>query len=275
MLYIIPTPIGNLGDITLRAIETLKTCDYILCEDTRHSSILLSHYQISKPLKSFHKFSELSKESEIIKDLQSGLNIALISDAGTPGISDPGTKLIQKCIDENIHVTSLPGPCAAITALSCSGLNTDLFQFIGFLPRKSGELQKVIQKVLTFTGTTICYESPHRIKETLQKLNELAPDRRLVIARELTKKFEELIRGNASELLKKWNEVRFKGEIILLIEGENELKQDWEMLTPLEHVAFIEQNYGVTRQEAIKMVAELRGVSKRDVYNFIEKTKNN
>ncbi len=273
MLYIIATPIGNLADITYRAIETLKSCDYILCEDTRHSGILLHHYQISKSLKSFHKFSEASKQTEIIADLQQGLTIGLISDAGTPGISDPGEKLIQACIENGIEVIAIPGACAAITALCCSGLNTDRFQFIGFLPKKASELQRTLDSILGYPGTTICYESPHRLLNVLEAIHASAPQRSIAVARELTKKFEELKRGTAQELLAHWKDHTLKGEIVLLISGHSlENSQDWQSMTPLQHVEHMRTTFDLTLQEAIYAVAKERGVSKRDIYNAVHRS---
>lgn len=270
MLYLVATPIGNLADITLRALETLKTCDYILCEDTRHSLALLSHYAIQKPLKSYHKFSDASEIEKILQDLISGSTLSLISDAGTPGISDPGTHLVQQCIERGIAVTAIPGACAAITALCCSGLNTDRFQFFGFLPRKAGELKQALQEILIFPGTTICYEAPNRLLDALQTLHTLAPNRKIVVGRELTKKFEEMQRGVASELISYWETNPLKGEIVLLIAGEKPLaSEEWETLSAEEHVAFLEKTYHLSRQEAIKMAAKMRGVPKRDIYNKI------
>lgn len=272
MLFIIATPIGNLSDITYRAIETLKNCDYLLCEDTRHSRVLLQHYDIAKPLHSFHKFSESSKQDGVIQDLLQGQTIGLISDAGTPGISDPGTQLIQACIEHDIKVVAIPGPCAAITALCCSGLDTDRFQFIGFLPRKSGELQRALKEILTYQGSSICYESPHRLIDVLQALHTLAPQRPLVVARELTKKFEEIKRGTAQDLLQYWKDAILKGEIVLMISGNKEAQSDdWEEMTPEQHVAGMQTTYGISRQEAIIAVAKIRGVSKRDVYNAVHR----
>lgn len=272
MLYVVATPIGNLSDITFRAIDTLKSCDYILCEDTRHSKVLLSHYEISKPLHSFHKFSEAAKQDKILDDLNNGLNICLISDAGTPGISDPGMKLVQACTENGIPVTPIPGPCAAITALCCSGLNTEKFQFIGFLPKKAGELKRALQDILPYDGTTVCYESPSRLIDVLECLQELAPERLLVVARELTKKFEELRRGVASELIKLWKDTTVKGEIVLMIaQNSKAVLKDWDTLSPSEHVAFLQKEYGLSKQEAILQAAKLRGVSKRDIYNIVHR----
>lgn len=275
MLYLVATPIGNLSDISFRAIDTLKNADYILCEDTRHSRTLLSHYQIDKPLHSFHKFNEALKENTIINDLNEGKVIALVSDAGTPGISDPGAKLVQRCISEGINVIAIPGPCAAIVALSCSGFDTTRFQFFGFLPRKAGELKHSLQEILTYPGTTLCYESPHRIKQVLKCLEDLSPTRPLAVARELTKKFEEIQRGTAAELLAYWEDRELRGEIVLLISGQSEkIQTEWEHLTPEEHVILLENTYKLTRHEAIKMAAEIRGVPKRSIYNVVIKEDN-
>ena len=272
MLYIVATPIGNLSDMTFRAVETLKACDYILCEDTRHSLPLLQHYSIQKPLKSFHKFSESSKESEIIVDLLEGKIIALISDAGTPGISDPGTKLVQACWENEIKVTPIPGPCAAVTALCSSGLDTDRFQFCGFLPRKAGELLRALQEILSYPAATVCYESPNRLVDVLECLDKIAPERRVVVSRELTKKFEETKRGTPRQLLDYWQHATLKGEIVLIIDGPNEPAiQDWSALTPQQHVEWMQVTYSMSRQEAILAVAKMRGVSKRDIYNEVQK----
>lgn len=265
MLYLVATPIGHLGDITFRAVEVLRSVDYILCEDTRHSHHLLAHYGIQKPLKSYHKFNETSREEDLIADLKNGLNIALISDAGTPGICDPGLQLVQRCREEGIAVTALPGACAAILALAPSGLNSERFQFVGFLPKKTSELRNYLQEILQYPGTTICYESPHRIEETLEALDSLAAGRPLAIARELTKTFEEYLRGTASELLAHFKAHPPRGEIVLLIAGETET-QDFSSLSPQEHVQALQEQYGLSKQEAIKLAATLRNVPKKTIY---------
>lgn len=271
MIFIVATPIGNLSDITYRAVETLKSCDYILCEDTRHSLTLLQHYDINRPLKSYHKFNESARQEEIINDLIEGKNIALISDAGTPGISDPGAQLIAACISRNIKVVAIPGACAAITALCCSGLDTDRFQFWGFLPKKQGELKRFLYEILAFSGTSICYESPNRLLDVLKILNEIAPDRLLVVARELTKKFEEVQRGTPASLIQHWEHSPLKGEIVLLISGKKEEQaDDWAELTPQQHVEIVQATYGLTKREAIQAVAKIRGTSKRNIYNIVE-----
>jgi 16S rRNA (cytidine1402-2'-O)-methyltransferase len=274
MLYLVATPIGNLGDFSYRAVETLKLCDYILCEDTRHSRSLLSHYGIDKPLKSYHKFNEATREVNILEDLENGLSIGLITDAGTPGISDPGERLVQAAIDKGIVVTSIPGACAAITAISLSGIPSGRFQFIGFLPKQPGEINSLLQEISFYPGTTIAYESPHRLVKTLGKLNDMLPKRRIAVARELTKKFEEIQRGTAAELLQHYTMHPPKGEIVLLLSGScKEESPDWSNLTPEEHVAWVENSYLVTRKEAIKMVAKERQTNKRDLYNLLVKPK--
>lgn len=268
MLYLVATPIGNLSDITFRAIETLRSCDYVLCEDTRHSLHLLKHYDIRKPLKSYHKFNEAQQAQSILDDLRAGLHVCLISDAGTPGISDPGTALVQLCIDNELPVTAIPGPCAAIHALCCSGLSTHHFQFLGFLPRKEGELKDVLLTILAYPGTTICYESPYRLLDTLHLFHALQPQRELVIARELTKKFEEFVRGQPEQLLKRWQKEEPRGEITLLVAPATNTQPDWADWSPEEHVQWMQDAYSLSRKEAIKMVADLRQVPKREIYNL-------
>lgn len=272
MLYLVATPIGNLKDITLRALETLRSSDYILCEDTRHTRILTSHYSITTPLKSYHKFSEASKENEILEDLKNGKVIALVSDAGTPGISDPGTRLVKACVENGLKICPIPGPCAAIAALSCSGLSTEQFQFYGFLPRKTHELKQTLSAILSSPLTTICYESPHRLKAFLKIMQGLDADRVLVIARELTKIYEESLRGTAAELLKLWEDKTVKGEIVLLIDGCTKTQNDsWNSLPINEHIEQVEKALNISRMEAIKLTASQRGLSKREVYNTMLK----
>lgn len=217
MLYLIATPIGNLADLTFRAKQTMGECDYLLCEDTRRSRILLNHYEIQKPLKSFHAFNEAAKESSVLRDLEEGKQIGLLSDAGTPGISDPGARIVAKVHALGLPLTALPGPSACIMALSLSGLPTHRFEFLGFPPRKRGKLTKCLQEALDYPGTSILYESPHRIEKTLALLHELAPDSSCVVARELTKKFEELLTGTPKMLLDHFHKRPPKGEFVLLI----------------------------------------------------------
>lgn len=270
-LYLVATPIGNLADITFRAVEILKTVDYILCEDTRHSLTLLKHYDIHKSLKSYHLFNEAEREQSLIDDLSAGRDIALISDAGTPGIADPGERLVSRCIVEGLSVVAIPGPCALIAALTSSGLSAQRFQFIGFLPRKSSECKQCLIDLLTYPGTTVCYEAPHRLLDVLGLIAVLAPERPLAIARELTKKFEELHRGTAAALLMVWSEQPPRGELVLMISGAqpSDLTPDWEKMTPEEHVLIVQQQYQLSRNEAIKLVAQLRGINKRDLYRQV------
>ncbi len=271
MLYLVATPIGNLKDLTFRAIEILNACDLILCEDTRHSLGLLKHYDISKPLRSYHQFNEAASLDKILTELKQGKVLALISDAGTPGVSDPGERLVKACIEAEIPVIPIPGPCAAIAALSCSGLPTHLFQFVGFLPRQKGELRSLLREHLEYKGTTICYEAPHRLHTFLQTLGEMAPHRMLVIARELTKKFEEWKRGTAAELLTHWAEPHsIKGEIVLLIAPSTEKgPSNWEDWSPQEHVDWVQKTFSISLKDAIKIVAEIRLVPKRILYQAI------
>lgn len=220
MLYIVSTPIGNLKDITLRALETLKAVDLIAAEDTRHTKILLEAHDISKPLISFFEHNQIQKTKEIMAHLKLGKNIALVSDAGTPGISDPGYPLIQAALSENIKIEVIPGPCAAIMALTASGLPAHRFIFEGFLPVKSGARLKVLDNLKDFEGTAIFYESPHRILKTLEDIQVVLPNRTVVCARELTKMFQDIQRGTAAELLKHFTQHPPKGEFVILIKGD-------------------------------------------------------
>ena len=221
-LFIVPTPLGNLGDITRRAIETLQTADAIACEDTRRTLGLLNHLGISKPLWSYHAHSDGRRERQIIQALLDGKKVALVCDAGTPGLSDPGTELIQEALKEQVAVISLPGPCAAVTALVASGLPTDRFFFIGFLPRRPSRAKRVLEKALSLESTLVLYESPFRTVDTLEIIQTLAgPQVPVVVARELTKVFEEYIRGPISEVLAQLEGKTIKGEIVILIDGGN------------------------------------------------------
>lgn len=269
MLYIIATPIGNLKDLTYRAQEVLNECDLILCEDTRHSIVLLNHYNIKKPLKSYHKFNEQKELDGIIEDLKAGKNIALISDAGTPGICDPGAILIKKARDENLDVTPILGPCALIGALITSGLPTERFQFIGFLPKKHEALKKCLQEALQYRGTTLSYIPARELTDILKLLNELAPERTLGVSREITKQFEEFKKGPAQELLLHYEAHEPRGEIVLLIEQDLKPEIDWSTLSIEEHVSYMEEAFQMNKKDAIKSVAELRGVPKRTIYNQV------
>jgi 16S rRNA (cytidine1402-2'-O)-methyltransferase len=233
----------------------------------------MRRHEIRTPLKSFHRFNEVSREESIIEDLKAGRRIGVISDAGTPGIADPGEKLVRRCIAEKIAVTAIPGACAAITALICSGFTTLPFQCVGFLPRQEGELQQLLLDLLQYRGTSLCYESPRRLIGVLQILQKLCPKRPLAFARELTKKFEEVCYGIAQELIDEWQDREIKGEVVLIISGKTEKDSlSWELLSPVEHVAWLEENYQISRKEAIKLAAELRGVPKRELYqNLLNK----
>lgn len=269
MLYIVSTPIGNLGDITFRAIEVLKGCDYILCEDTRHSRPLLRHYDIDRPLVSYHAHNEMSRTAQALIDLQSGSNIALLSDAGTPTISDPGTPLIDSCHRHNITVAVIPGPCAAIAALTGAGIAADRFQFVGFLPKTATERLAALRSALDYyPGITVCYESPQRLVATLQILSDLAPSAYLAVARELTKYYEEIRRGSATELLHHYKDHPPRGEIVLLIHGgENSSSPSDEELAA--EVSRLCNEGGQSRSDAVREVAAKYGFNRRSLYQLI------
>lgn len=266
MLFIVATPIGNLGDITYRAVETLKNVDLILCEDTRHAQILLHHYDIHLPLMSFHKFNEVGREENIIGDLKAGKKIAMISDAGTPGIADPGERLVARCVAENILVVPIPGVSSAVTALCASGLVTLPYQHIGFIPRKGKERAMAMYTLLEYVGTSICFESPHRIEDLLIDIHSIYPQRKVVLARELTKKFEEFLRGTVEEVLAHVKKSPPKGEIVLLVEGE-EKKASVSPLGPKEHVEYLVETYGLSKGEAIKIASQLSERPRREIYS--------
>ncbi|MBI4433114.1 MAG: 16S rRNA (cytidine(1402)-2'-O)-methyltransferase, partial [Candidatus Omnitrophica bacterium] len=217
ILYLVATPIGNLGDITYRAVEILKNVDLIACEDTRHSSVLLNHYGIHKPLMSYHDFSERQKAPRLAEEMKNGKTIALISDAGTPGIADPGYRLVKAAIENNIKVEAIPGPSAVLTALSLSGLPTDRFVFEGFLPVKSGAREKKLLSLKEEDRTVIFYESPHRILKSLKAIEKTLGEITVVVARELTKKFEEIFRGTAAEAHKYFSQKKIRGEFVILL----------------------------------------------------------
>jgi 16S rRNA (cytidine1402-2'-O)-methyltransferase len=217
MLYLVSTPIGNMEDITFRAIKTLTECDYVLAEDTRRTGQLLKHFNISKPLVSFNEFSEKRKAAQTISDLKDGKTIALVSDSGTPGISDPGFFLVRECIKEGIQVSPVPGACALISGLICSGLPTDKFKFYGFIAKHPEKRKECFLRAKKSEFTSIFYESPHRIGKTLKELSIIMPENKIVIARELTKKFEEFISGTALEVYERIKDKNLKGEIVLLV----------------------------------------------------------
>ncbi len=221
-LYLVATPIGNLEDITLRALRTLKECDLVAAEDTRRTGQLLKHFGISKPLLSYFQFNEAKRSEEIIGRLARGEKVALVTDAGSPGISDPGERVVKAAIAAGFRVESVPGPSALVAALTASGLPTEEFHFIGFLAHKSGQRRKKLEALRSFEGTLVLYESPYRIEKLLIELNDIFPDRQVVLARELTKKFEEFLRGKPQELLEVLKKRSLKGEFVVLVAGGGE-----------------------------------------------------
>jgi 16S rRNA (cytidine1402-2'-O)-methyltransferase len=217
-LYLVATPIGNLEDITLRALRTLRECDVVAAEDTRHTGQLLKHFGISKPMLSYFQFNEARRAEELLQRLARGEKVALVTDAGSPGISDPGERVVRAAIAAGLRVESVPGPSALVAALTASGLSTREFHFTGFLPHKSGQRRKLLERLLTYEGTLALYESPYRVEKLLNELSELAPQAQVVLARELTKKFEEYLRGTPSELLEKLKTRSIKGEFVVLVQ---------------------------------------------------------
>ena len=218
-LYLVATPIGNLEDITLRALRTLKECDIIAAEDTRHTGQLLRHFSISKPLLSYFRFNEAKRSEEILDRLRRGEKVALVTDAGSPGISDPGERVVRAAVEAGFRVESVPGASALVAALTASGLSTEEFHFAGFLPHKSGQRGKKLEELSRIPGTIALYESPYRITKLLEELRAHLPERKIVLARELTKRFEEFLRGTAEELLAKDPQRHWKGEFVVLFEG--------------------------------------------------------
>ena len=221
-LYLVATPIGNLEDITLRALRTLKECDLVAAEDTRRSGQLLKHFGISRPLLSYFQFNEAKRSEEIIERLRRGEKVALVTDAGSPGISDPGERVVKAAIAAGFRVESVPGPSALVAALTASGLPAEEFHFIGFLPHKSGQRRRELERLKTIRGTLVFYESPYRIEKLLVELNDIYPGRQVVLARELTKKFEQFLRGTPAELLEVLQQRALKGEFVVMVTGAAE-----------------------------------------------------
>ena len=276
-LYLCATPIGNLEDITYRVLRTLKEVDLIAAEDTRNSIRLLNHFEIKTPMTSYHEYNKIDKAYQLVAKMREGKNIALITDAGTPGISDPGEDIVRICYEEGIPVTSLPGAAACITALTMSGLPTRRFAFEAFLPKDKKEHQAVLEELKTETRTIIIYEAPHHLVRTLQELHDtLGGDRRLTICRELTKRHEEKLQMTLADSLSYYEVNEPRGEYVLIIAGRSreEMKKEeqagWEALSLEEHMAHYESQ-GVDRKEAMKRVAKDRGVSKRDIYQALLK----
>lgn len=272
ILYICGTPIGNLEDITLRQLRIFKEVDLIAAEDTRHTIKLLNYYDIKCPLTSYHEFNKKEKGTEIIEKLLDGKNIALVTDAGMPGISDPGEDIIKLCYDNNIKVTTVPGPTAVISALVLSGISSRQYVFEGFLSQSKKELKESIMRIGEETRTIILYESPHRLIKTLEILKDaLNKDRKISVIREITKKYEEVLKLTVEEAILYYKENKPRGEFVLVIEGkEKTVSDDWENTTVYSHVdSYLDK--GFTKKEAIKLVSKDRGIVKREVYNLIMK----
>lgn len=273
-LYLCATPIGNLEDITYRVLRTLKEVDLIAAEDTRNSIKLLNHFEIKTPMTSYHEFNKIEKAHVLIDKMQSGMNIALITDAGTPGISDPGEELVAMCYKAGIEVTSLPGPAACITALTLSGLPTRRFAFEAFLPQDKKERKEILAELVNETRTIILYEAPHRLVRTLKELMETLGNRRITLCRELTKRHETAFQSTIEELMGFYENEKPLGECVLVIEGKSrqELKREnqasWEEMSIEEHMTYYEEK-GILRKEAMKQVAKDRGVTKREIYQYL------
>lgn len=272
ILYLCATPIGNLEDITLRVLRVLKEVDLIAAEDTRNSIRLLNHFGIKTPMTSYHEHNKIEKAYRLVEKLRAGQNIALITDAGTPGISDPGEELVRICYEEGIEVTSLPGAAACVTALTESGLPARRFAFEAFLPREKKERRAVLEELRAETRTIVLYEAPHHLTGTLAELAEtLGGDRRLTVCRELTKMHEEKMQTSLAESLRYFEVHEPRGEFVLVIEGMprerllQERRADWAVLSLVEHMAHYESQ-GIDRKEAMKLVAKDRGISRREVY---------
>ena len=273
-LYLCATPIGNLEDITFRVLRTLKEVDLIAAEDTRHSIKLMNHFDIKTPMTCYHEYNKVEKARELVKKLKEGINIALITDAGTPGISDPGEELVRQCFEEDIPVTSLPGPAACITALTMSGQPVRRFCFEAFLPNGKAdkkERQRILEELRGETRTMVIYEAPHHLLQTLKDLEEVLGERSISICRELTKKHEAVRRTTLREAVSFYEREEPRGEFVLVIEGKSlqEIRREeisqWEQMTLEEHMAFY-MNRGMEKKEAMKAAAKDRGISKREVY---------
>lgn len=270
-LYLCATPIGNLSDITLRVLDTLKKVDMIAAEDTRHSIKLLNHFEIKTPMTSYHEFNKVEKAKYLVEQMAAGKQIALITDAGTPGISDPGEELVRQCYEADIPVTSLPGPAACITAITMSGQATRRFCFEAFLPSDKKERQRILEELKAETRTIILYEAPHHLLKTLRELGEALGDRKVTICNEMTKKYEKVIPAKISELILEFEKREPRGEYVLVIEGKSfeeideEDRKKWEMMSIEEHMQYYMEQ-GLDKKEAMKRVAQDRRIGKREVY---------
>lgn len=279
VLHLVATPIGNLEDITLRALRVLGEVDLIAAEDTRQTLKLLNHFEIKKPLVSYYEHNKAEKGGWLIRQLLEGKNLALVSDAGCPGISDPGEDLVRLAVENGIRVTMLPGPAAVITGLVLSGLPAGRFSFEGFLPMNKRSRNERLLSLKDDTRTLVFYEAPHKLIHTLKDIHAVLGNRRIALARELTKKFEEIVRCTLLEAIERYDGEPARGEFVLVVEGEDKLrledgrKKDWEALTLKEHLE-LHMGDGLPKKDAMKKVAEDRGISKREVYNALleEKT---
>ncbi len=275
-LFLCATPIGNLSDMTPRVIETLEAVDLIAAEDTRNSIKLLNHFEIKTPMTSYHEYNKVEKAKYLIEQMQAGKNIALITDAGTPAISDPGEVLVAMCHEAGIVVTSLPGAAACITALTLSGLSTRRFCFEGFLPSEKKDKKDILEDLKKESRTIILYEAPHHLVRTLQELYDTLGNRRVTLCRELTKRFETVLPTTLEEALSMYKTEEPRGEYVLVLEGKSlqefkkEQEADWQSISIEEHMAIYKQK-GVDHKEAMKLVAKDRGISKRDVYQYLLK----
>lgn len=274
ILYLCATPIGNLEDITFRVIRILKEVDLIAAEDTRHSIKLLNHFEIKTPMTSYHEFNKIDKARYLVEQLLAGKNIALITDAGTPGISDPGEELVRQAYAAGIEVTSLPGACAAVTALTLSALTTRRFCFEAFLPTDKKERLRVLEELKSETRTVILYEAPHRLSKTLKELKDALGNRNISVVKELTKKYETVWRCNIIEAIETFNTEEPRGEYVLVIEGRSpeemaeEKQEQWGAIALEEHMKLY-LNQGLDKKEAMKAVAKDRGISKREIYQML------
>ncbi len=269
-LYLVSTPIGNLEDLTLRALRVLKEVDLIACEDTRHTRRLLDHFGVNKPTISYHEHNEQKRADELVERMLGGESIALVSDAGTPGISDPAYRIVTAAIERGVTVVPVPGATAMIAALVASGLPTDSFLFAGFLPNKKGARRAKLEELKSERATLIFYEAPHRIRETLADAREILGDRQMALARELTKLHEEFIRGNISDVIAHFESREPRGEMTLVIAGNREdnlsLVEDIPISEQVERLA---REQGLSRNDAIKQAARSRGLSKREAYQLM------
>lgn len=273
-LYLCATPIGNLEDITLRVLRTLEEVDLIAAEDTRNSIKLLNHFEIKTPMTSYHEYNKIDKAYELVSKMKNGQNIALITDAGTPGISDPGEELVRICYESGIEVTSLPGACACVTALTLSGLSTRRFAFEAFLPREKKERSAILSALETETRTIILYEAPHHLLKTLEELLTVLGDRKLTLCRELTKRYETTFTTTIADAISYYENQEPKGEFVLVIQGKSikdiqkETQRQWLEIPLTEHMEHYESQ-GISHKEAMKLVAKDRGISKREVYALL------